>query len=171
MSPEYSVRWWNEKGLLPPKVEPVSFLLKRLEWRYSKGVPKTQKSKIFLGDSCVLTEKVKSEVVKGAEKPIDLLLTSPPYYGVTNYFVDQWLRLWLLGFSERPTKAGAKYQQNGFESKNVYRDLLTKVFESIASAMSPDGVVYVRTDARKFTFDTTHEVLEKAFSGLEFLRL
>ena len=168
MSPEYSVRWWKEKGLLPPKVEPVSFLLKRLKWRYSKGVPKTQKSKIFLGDSCVLTEKVKSEVVKGAEKPIDLLLTSPPYYGVTNYFVDQWLRLWLLGFSERPTKAGAKYQQNGFESKNVYKDLLTKVFESIANAMSPDGVVYVRTDARKFTFDTTHEVLEKAFSGWNF---
>ena len=168
MSPEYSVRWWSEKKMLPPKVEPVSFLLKKLRWRYLKGTPEARRSKILLGDSCILTEQVSSEVTGGTEKPLNLLLTSPPYYGVTNYFVDQWLRLWMLGFSERPTKAGAKYQQNGFESKNAYKDLLTKVFESAASAMSPNGVVYVRTDARKFTFDTTYEVLKKAFDGWRF---
>ena len=74
----------------------------------------------------------------------------------------------MLGFSERPTKAGKKYQQNGFESKAAYEDLLTKVFEAAAHAMSPDGVVYIRTDARRFTFDTTYKILEKVFRNWNF---
>jgi len=154
--------------MLPPEVEPVSFLLKKLKWRYSRGIPGTQKSRTFLGDSCIITKQISDEIERGDEKPIDLLLTSPPYYDVTNYFVDQWLRLWMLGFSERPTKAGAKYQQNGFESKASYEDLLKKVFESAAGAMSPSGVVYIRTDARKFTFDATYKVLEKVFADWNF---
>ena len=120
MSPEYSVRWWNDRKMSPPEVEPVSFLLKRLRWRYSKGIPETRKSEILLGDSCTITRQISRKVERGGKKPINLLLTSPPYYSVTNYFVDQWLRLWMLGFSERPTKAGKKYQQNGFESKAAY---------------------------------------------------
>lgn len=168
MSPEYSIRWWSQRNILPPKVEPVSFLLKRLRWRYSKGIPGTRKSKVFLGDSCIITKQISDEIKRGDKKPMDLLLTSPPYYGVTNYFVDQWLRLWMLGFSERPTKTGAKYQQNGFESKASYEDLLKKVFESAAGAMSSNGVVYIRTDARKFTFDATYKVLEKVFADWNF---
>ena len=31
-----------------------------------------------------------------------LFFTSPPYYGVTNYFYDQWLRFWLLGGPLKP---------------------------------------------------------------------
>ena len=165
MSPEYSIRWWNEKKMLPPEVEPISFLLKRLKWRYSKGMPETQKSRILLGDSCVLTKQILDEIKKGNEKPVNLLLTSPPYYGVTNYFVDQWLRLWMLGFSERPTKAGIRYQQNGFESKAAYEDLLNKVFESAVNTMDSKGTVYIRTDARNYTFDATYKVLQKVFGN------
>ena len=34
--------------------------------------------------------------------------------------------------------------------------------------MSPDGVVYIRTDARRFTFDTTYKILEKIFRNWNF---
>jgi hypothetical protein len=32
-----------------------------------------------------------------------MLLTSPPYYDVTNYRVDNWIRLWMLGEDPLPS--------------------------------------------------------------------
>ncbi len=160
MSPEYSIRWWEEKNLIPPEYDPVHFLLKRLDWRYKKGRPSNNDSRILLGDSRSWLKRLSQ---KSNYSPFQLLLTSPPYYSVTNYFVDQWLRLWMLGYPHRPTKAGEKYKQKGFESKLAYKDLLSSVFLESAELMSPKGTVYIRTDARKFTFETTLQALEKAF--------
>jgi hypothetical protein len=35
---------------------------------------------------------------------VDCVVTSPPYFDVTNYEEDQWLRLWYLGDKDRPTR-------------------------------------------------------------------
>ena len=164
MSPSYSVNWWQERDLTPPELDPVAFLLKRLKWRYKSGIPRGTKSTVMLGDSRTLLKRLSSR----SEEPYKLLLTSPPYHSVTNYFVDQWLRLWMLGYSDRPTKEGEKYKQNGFESKTTYEELLQDVFTEAAKLMSSSGAVYIRTDARKFTFETTRTVLEKAFPDWHF---
>jgi DNA methylase len=160
MSPSYSIEWWKERKLLPPEHDPVIFLSKKLEWRYKKGIPERTESKVFLGDS---RKWLKHLTSSDSDKPYKLLFTSPPYYSVTNYFVDQWLRLWMLGYSDRPTKVGKKYENNGFGSKEGYKELLTDIFSSSSNLISENGLLYIRTDARKFTFDTTVEVLEKLF--------
>ena len=162
MSPSYSVKWWQERNLTPPELDPVIFLLKRLQWRYKSGIPRGTKSTVMLGDSRTWLKRLNNGF-RGNETSFDLLLTSPPYHGVTNYFVDQWLRLWLLGYSDRLTKEGEKYKQNGFESKSTYEELLQDVFTEAAKLMKPSGAVYIRTDARQFTFETTRAVLEKIF--------
>ncbi len=44
-------------------------------------------------------------------------------------------------------------------------ELLTKVFQGCAENTHSNSVIYVRTDAREYTRETTIEVLQKAFPG------
>jgi hypothetical protein len=91
-----------------------------------------------------------------------LLLTSPPYRGVTSYYYDQWLRLWLLGDSPHPSRLGDEWKGK-FEDKDRYRALLFETFRACRRLMRSDAVIYVRTDARPQTLDVTAEALFAAF--------
>lgn len=164
MSPDYSMRWWEERKLTPPDVDPESFLLQRVRWRYAKGTPQTVPSHLLLGDACELMDEVLRDTDSGEKKPFKLLFTSPPYYSVTNYYYDQWLRLWMLGGPDVPRRLGGVYEKK-FESKPCYEKLLRTVFHKAASVMDSEGCVYVRTDAREFTLSTTLSVLKEAFEG------
>lgn len=162
MAPDYSVRWWKDKKLSPPELDPVVFLTKKIEWRYQKGMPNLKASKVLLGDSTLLIRKLANQVYYGQQKSFNLLFTSPPYYRLTNYHYDQWLRLWMLGGPEKPTWMKEKWQ-NRFESKTAYRDLLEDVFGGCANILDPKATIYVRTDARQFTCETTVDVLSEIF--------
>jgi hypothetical protein len=162
MAPDYSVAWWSERGLEPPDLDPVAFMRKRIRWRYAHGRPQFDGSRVLLGNSRAFLKRLARRVGAGAEGPFRLLFTSPPYWGVTNYHVDQWLRLWMLGGSDRPSGAlGAN--RDKFESREAYQRLLRGIFSGCAPLLSPDAVVYVRTDARAFTLNTTVQALTTAF--------
>lgn len=162
MAPDYSIRWWRKNGYShPPEIDPVAFLSSRVKWRYEKGRPEYKESKVVLGDS---TKKPKS--VFGARKQFNLLFTSPPYLGITNYHYDQWLRLWMLG--GKPSAArevGGGPWRNKFESRIRYKEFLRMVFRNCTDAMADRSTVYVRTDAREFTREATIEALRDAFPG------
>ncbi len=162
MDPAYSVRWWREREMLPPQIEPRAFLRARIEWRYAKGVPALARGHIEWSDSTTALRRVAGLRRAYNFNPFRLLFTSPPYLGVTNYFYDQWLRMWMLRGPAVPTATGEQWQSK-FESKAEYRLLLEKVFTGCAEAMNRNAVVYVRTDARQFTRETTLEVLHAAF--------
>ena len=150
--------------MAPPTLDPVDFLLRRLEWRYAKGVPTTERCWVYLRDSVELIPELIREKRRGKLKPAQLLLTSPPYFGVTNYHYDQWLRLWLLGGAPnalRPAKAGD--HRGKFENLIKYRQLLTHVFEGTAELLHSKATVYVRTDRRELTRELTAEALRAAF--------
>lgn len=159
MSPEYSVRWWKSRRMSPPDRDPVEFLRQRIEWRYRYGRPSFPQSQVYMGDSTLLLDELRTEPIR-----YDLLLTSPPYFAVCNYHADQWLRLWLLGGEARPVKK-ADRSRGGFQNVSEYRELLQGVFASASLVMKPGAAIYVRTDARPFTLDTTHDALKAAFPG------
>lgn len=163
MAPDYSVRWWRERELTPPDVDPVKFLSQRVEWRYAKGIPNLKKNgTVILGDSTSLLSGLEKKINSGEQKQFDLLFTSPPYYKLTNYHYDQWLRLWMLGGPNQPTWISEKWK-NKFESKTAYRELLQRVFQGCAETMASTATIYVRTDARQFTQETTTQVLRDIF--------
>ncbi len=162
MSPDYSVRWWKQRGLIPPQTDPAEFLSTRIRWRYAKGKPLVCASKILLGDSSRLMDRIENSVATGVQQPFRLLFTSPPYCGITNYFYDQWLRLWMLGGPDRPARTDDIYKRK-FESSVLYHDLLSTVFDKCSQVMAEDACVYVRTDARQPTLKTTLSVLRKSF--------
>lgn len=164
MSPEYSLRWWKARGMTPPDINPADFLLRKIEWRYAKGVPEFgANARLYLGDSENILTKIKQQ--HGANnKKFALLFTSPPYWSLVNYHADQWLRLWLMGGADSPKNIREK-NKGRFVSQPAYRALLFSVFAKCAKVMSKRAIVYVRTDIRQFTRDTTREALKECFPG------
>ena len=159
MSAPYAIQWWRKRGLRPPKVDPLQFLSARIEWRYAKGRPEEIDGCVYLGDSIRVLPQLQSTLLNEKAR---LLLTSPPYYGITNYHYDQWLRLWMLGGPPNSHRVQGRHRGK-FEDKEKYRRLLTDVFERTKALLHNDAVIYVRTDRRKLTLDTTVSVLKETF--------
>lgn len=151
MSPDYAVAWWKARDMRPPKIDIINFLEKKLEWRYAKGIPPHKgRARAEFGDARSVLPLIE-------EFNADLILTSPPYFGVTNYDYDNWIRLWMLGGPPLPShKTEARYAD-----PERYEDLINDVFEETRRHSKDNAVVYVRTDARPFTLETTLDALEE----------
>jgi hypothetical protein len=162
MSPPYAVRWWREHGTEAPDVDPVLWLKERIEWRYATGLPSLHRAGVWLGDSTRQASQVTRCISRGHAHRFNLLFTSPPYFAITNYQYDQWLRLWLLGGAPYPVAAEER-SRGRFESKVAYRQLMQSVFSQSAPLLRRDAVIYVRTDAREFTRTTSETVLREVF--------
>lgn len=149
MSPDYAVNWWKKRRLSPPNIDIISFFEKKLAWRYRVGVPSTRgRAEVELGDA-------REILPRKTEFDADLVLTSPPYFGVTNYEYDNWIRLWMLGGPSLPSyRAAARHAD-----PEKYEELLLDVFEETKRHCKDTATIYVRTDARRFTFETTLDIL------------
>ena len=166
MSPQYAVRWWRERDFRPPNLDPVEFISRKLQWRYAKGTPRASKSVVLLGDSAVLLTDLRSSLGRHRIAPASLMLTSPPYFGITNYHYDQWIRLWLLGGPPTDRRSESQFQgkhQGKFANVSFYRDLLSTVFAHSAGLLRREAVIYVRTDRREPTLTITRDVLREVF--------
>lgn len=166
MSPQYAIEWWNKRKFEPPFVEPSEFFARKLEWRYAKGTPDSAGGIVVLGDSASMLPELSGKLgINGLSRP-SLMLTSPPYFGITNYHYDQWIRLWLLGGPptdrRSPTQFNGKHQGK-FANIAVYKALLSAVFSNSAKLLRKDAVVYVRTDRREPTASITRSVLKESF--------
>lgn len=162
ISPHYAVTWWRERKMKPPLIDPVPFLTKRVEWRYRKGVPECADAEVRLGDCVQVLRRIHDDIESGRRRPFHLLFTSPPYCGITNYHYDQWLRLWLLGGPPEPARVSGRWTRK-FESRADYAKLLDLAFGRCSAVMSRNATIYVRTDAREFTLNTTLDSLRRHF--------
>lgn len=167
MSPGYSVRWWRERELQPPDLDAVAWLQTRIQWRYAKGEAPLNHARVWRGDSTKQAKKIQNQIAKGELQKFDLLFTSPPYQGVTNYQYDQWLRLWMLG--QPPVPVSGTIRKSGrFECEADYANLISTVFKVNAPLLAADATIYVRTDARPFTRATTQAILREVFPHKHF---
>lgn len=163
MSPDYCVRWWREKGLTPPDIDPAAYTNKRLSWRYAKGAPAGTGASVWLGDNRKALCKISAEIRQGKRQPFNLLLTSPPYCNVTSYYQDQWLRFWMLGEPESPSGSHSNKYGGKFASPQAHKRLLIEAFSKCAAVLKEDAAIYVRTDRREPTFSNTLDALKIAF--------
>ena len=141
-SPRYAVEWWTKQGLRrPPDVDPVALLRDKIRRRYFYGTPEQAVGVARLGDSRrVLLQEWKHKAI--------LLMTSPPYSGVTDYWNDHWIRLWILGHSmkkdwRKSTRFGNLYE---------YRGMIVDVLEKSRRHLKPDATILIRSDARRHTW-------------------
>lgn len=158
-SPHYAVRWWSEHGLThPPDVDPVAVLEDKIRRRYAYGTPPQQfDGEVLLGDAAKLLQHHSSMGAK-------LLITSPPYRGVTDYWNDHWIRLWLLGSPLRKNwKRAARY-----ENRDGYENLLKRVFTQAKRHVAKDAAILVRSDCRDRTATICENVLRHVWPDLRF---
>lgn len=162
MGMSYSVRWWKSKNMNnPPEINPYEFILNKIRWRYKKGKPSITESAVIFGDSTDELPAILDRANKNNVK-FSLLFTSPPYCSITDYHADQWLRLWLLGGDSCPKTLKEKHRGR-FVNKQDYYNLLDNVFGLCAEMMDEHSTIYVRTDRRDFTFNSTLDILKKHF--------
>ncbi len=162
MSPNYAIKWWEENGTRPPDIDAAEFMKQRIRWRYAKGVVEADESRVYLGNSITILPQLERNLRENEVPKAKLLLTSPPYFGVTNYYYDQWLRLWLLGFETDAYVTRGPYQGR-FTHPDRYKHLLKEVFRRATKVVSDAAVIYVRTSKDSFTKRATLDAMLEAF--------
>lgn len=163
--PNYAIKWWKEKGFKAPDVNPLELIIKKIEWRYTKDFHKFEQSKIYLGDS---TKMICDEYLEN--KKFKMLFTSPPYYKITDYHLDQWIRLWLLGDAPEQ-KFNPDPNKHNFGHQEHYKKLLFDIFNKAKNYLTDDAIIYVRTDAREFSKNTTKEILNKIYGDTKHMQV
>ena len=76
------------------------------------------------------------------------MITSPPYFDVTNFEEDQWLRLWLLGGPPHPTRGRvSRDDRHGFADD--YWRFIGDMWRSLGTILAPKAHVVIRIGTRR----------------------
>jgi len=139
--PEYSIRFWKEKKMIAPKIDVFDILADRCKFRLENSKQHLIKDNglSLLGDA----RNFGSNLKKLTKEKIKLVVTSPPYIGITSYEEDQWLRLWFLGGSPYPSR-GKITKDDLISSETRYINFLSKCWKSIGKVMASNGIVVCR---------------------------
>lgn len=89
--PAYAIRYWKSRQLRARRVDVRSVVRRRAARIFSAPtLPGVAGSTVVLGDSR------NPHTFKSIGRA-DLVITSPPYFGMKTYVEDQWIRNWFLG--------------------------------------------------------------------------
>jgi len=149
--PDYSVRYWKKHGLLPSQQDLVSLVFRKAGYTFNEQLPEKVAGKIVLADS----RKVGS--LSGTR--FDRVITSPPYFGMTTYEQDQWLRNWFLGGPEKVDYCCKSQLKHGSEAGFIQD--LASVWANTARKCRPGAVLISRFGALPSKSDKTPAMLMK----------
>lgn len=132
--PGYAVRFWKERNLLPPFVDLREIVKLRAGWYFRERLPYVPHS-VVSADSRIYSPAI------DLPKP-NVVITSPPYWGMRSYYTDQWLRIWFLGGPDTPD-----YDQNRtFEhsTPHEFATDLRSVWKNLEPAVDGQASMVVR---------------------------
>jgi hypothetical protein len=138
--PEYSVRWWNERGLEPPQRDVFRVLDLVTCFRF-KVDPAKVRGTIRLADG-----RRSHSLFPALRGAVKLVVTSPPYLDVTDYAEDQWLRLWFLGGDPFPVTR--KHRDDRITDRAIYWKFLRQVWSGMAPLLNARSMIVVRIGGR-----------------------
>lgn len=155
--PEYSVRFWKKKNLLPPSVNVIDVLRRKL-FRIAEF--KSGKSEGFFlrikeGDS----QDPKTFDDKSLN--FSVVVTSPPYYGMRTYVQDQWVRYWFLGGPDRIDYADGRQVSHSGHSNFIKS--LTSVWDNMGRTRSKTLDMYIRFGVIPSASTDAREIIQKSF--------
>ena len=134
--PEYSIRWWNERGLRPPERDAFEVLRAAATFRL-RGTAPSLNGEVVLADARKSAERLEHHAGKVA-----LVITSPPYLDTTDYAEDQWLRLWFLGGPARPS--ARLHRDDRHTQKAQYWSFLTETWTGCSDLLADQATLVVR---------------------------
>jgi len=135
--PAYSLRYWRQRNLWPRKKDVFARLRAESKLRLSGELP-ALRGLVRLADARQAASQFPT--LRGR---VACLITSPPYFDVTDCGEDQWLRLWFLGNDPKPTYRKIS-RDDRYEQKDRYWSFLSEVWIGIADLMRRDAVLVCR---------------------------
>lgn len=138
--PKYSLEYWKRHSLWPHKRDVFSILKSRAEFRLSGVIPQ-ERGQVALQDA-----REAAAAFPSLRKKIRAVITSPPYFNVTNYEEDQWLRLWFLGHESHPTYQKIS-KDDRYVKKERYWQFLREVWTGIAPLLQNNAILACRMGA------------------------
>jgi hypothetical protein len=135
--PDYSVRYWSERGLIAPAADVIRVLRRKLQ-RLDVSAPPAGVTfaNAILGDSRF------AKSLPQRSRDFSLVVTSPPYYGMSTYVQDQWLRNWFLGGTAHVEYSNP--DQLNHAGKDAFCESLGAVWRNMARTRAEDLHMYVR---------------------------
>lgn len=140
--PAYSVRFWRARDLRPTERDAFSVLRTAVDFRYASTRPR-RRATVLLEDMRELPRRVPA-------RKAQLVITSPPYLDTTSFEEDQWLRLWFLGGSPRPTK-GLISRDDRLHTRDAYWQLIGDLWRTLGHLVAAGGHVVIRIAGRGLT--------------------
>jgi hypothetical protein len=158
--PNYSVRWWRHRGLLPARRETFRILSELIRYRLSVPAPRG------LADVRLSDARLCSSIFEQFRGQVQLIITSPPYIDTTDYAEDQWLRLWLLGGAPTPTRR--LNRDDRYRQGKEYWRFLEEVWTGCADLVAPEATCVIRIGGSKLCQSDLIDGLEQSLTnGLE----
>jgi SAM-dependent methyltransferase len=135
--PAYAVKFWKTREMEPMRIPTLDVIARRTD-RLLKSPPLAQGGRVYLGDS--------AETLRGLREKFDLVVTSPPYYGMRTYVADQWLRSWFLG-GPPEVPYGTSGQIARQPNQNAFIQALAEVWAATARLCHPGTRLAIRFGA------------------------
>jgi hypothetical protein len=136
--PNYSIAFWEERGLEPPPRDVFEVLGAAARFRFESQRP-GRRGRAYFCDMRDVPQRWRGSAAT-------LVVTSPPYFDLTSYEEDQWLRLWFLGGPTAPGKARVTRDDRRGHATAYWR-LIGDFWRSTAAVLKPSGHVVVRIGA------------------------
>lgn len=155
--PGYAVRFWKEKDFRPLRVDTLAVIRRRAQRLLSDLPPRTG-GRIILGDAVSCVETMRTN--------FDLIVTSPPYYGMRTYVSDQWLRAWFVGGPPEVPYSTATAGQIALQpSQAAFTTALASTWRAVAKRSEIGARLVIRfgtlpsvkTDPEKMIFASVRE--------------
>lgn len=147
--PAYSIRFWEERGLSPPKRDVFEVIRRAATYRYMSSAP-SLKGSVFLGDMRDLPRRMRGGPA------VRCAVTSPPYLDTTSFEEDQWLRLWFLGQPPEPSVGRLSPDDRHYTAESYWR-LIADMWRVLGSTLAPRSHVVIRLGYRG---NRTEEVVD-----------
>ena len=155
--PAYSIRWWKSHGFVAPERNCFEVIREVARHRFSATMPPV------CGEAVEGDARRASELFKDRKGQVGLLITSPPYFNMTDYAEDQWLRLWFLGGPDVPTRQ--LYTDDRHREVGRYWQFLRDVWAGVADLLRDQAVIVVRIGGKGMDRSTIRDALLEGLSS------
>lgn len=158
--PAYSIRFWKERKLVAPERNVFDLLHSAVRYRYESERPD--------GEALILNCDMRQLplAMENFPGPVRCAITSPPYFDVTNFEEDQWLRLWFLGGPSHPTTHRLSRDDRHTFASNYWR-FISDMWRSLGAVMGRSSHVVVRIGSSRLSIEELQQqlVATSRFSG------
>ncbi len=141
--PGYSIKFWKERGLRPPVRDAIELLRKQLDYRFESEPPKGR---------AIVWQMDMRELPRARRmlpRRIACVITSPPYFDMTSFEEDQWLRLWFLGGPPHPTYRKIS-RDDRHENPAAYWRMVADMWRTLGLILAPKADVVVRLGGKGY---------------------